>query len=93
MIRVIVGTAVGMIAGMLALAGWGGYYGYHNGVPSAQLPPGWEAAGVSALGVSVFLFWMGLLPGALIGGAAGFASWLVRPRVTRRRAVPVAALG
>lgn len=80
MVRTIIGAMVGVVVGMLVLAGVGAWYGYVNGVPSAQLPPGLEAAGVSALSWSVFLFWMGMLPGAVIGGAAGFGSWLVRPK-------------
>ena len=80
MVRTLIGAAVGVVVGMLVLAGWGAWYGYENGVPIAQLPPGWEAAGVSAFTTSVFLFWMGMLPGAVIGGVAGFGSWMVRPR-------------
>lgn len=74
---------IGIAVGMLLLACWGGYDGYVNGLPSARLAPGLEAAATEAVVVPVFYFWMGMLPGAIIGGAAGFASWLVRPRGIR----------
>jgi hypothetical protein len=40
MARTITGAAIGVVIGMLVLAGWGAWYGYVNGLPSAQLPPG-----------------------------------------------------
>ncbi len=80
MLRTAVGVVIGVTVGMFLLACWGGYDGYVNGLPSAKLAPGLEAAATEAVVVPVFYFWMGMLPGAVIGGAAGFGSWLVRPR-------------
>jgi hypothetical protein len=82
MLRTVAGVVIGMAVGMFLLAGWGGYDGYVNGLPSARIAPGLEAAATEAVVVPVFYFWMGMLPGAVIGGVAGVASWLVRPRGT-----------
>jgi hypothetical protein len=80
MLRTVVGAVIGTTVGLLLLACWGGSDGYVNGLPSARLAPGLEAAVTEALVVPLFYFWMGMLPGAVIGGIAGFGSWLVRPR-------------
>lgn len=78
--RSLIGVVTGMAVGMLLLACWVGYDGYENGLPGARLAPGLEAAATEAAVVPVFYIWMGMPPGAVIGGAAGLGSRLVRPR-------------
>lgn len=79
MIRVIVGGMIGVFVGVLAIAAWGGWDGYHDGYPIGQrLPPGPEAALKSAVAYAAYLGWMGVVAGGLIGGAAGLGSALVR---------------
>ena len=67
-----------MLAGMTGLAGWGACHGFENGVPSAKLPPGLEAAALEAVWACLIFFWVALPAGAVIGGLAGFGSWLVK---------------
>jgi hypothetical protein len=81
MLRTVIGATVGMACALLALAGYGAWYGYHNGVSTNGTPPGVAAAASQAVAGVVFY---GVVPaacGAIIGGLAGFGSWLVRPRI------------
>jgi hypothetical protein len=83
MVRTVIGAAVGAVVGMLILAGCGAWYGYENGVETARVPPGWDAAARSALIWCVFLFWLAIPAGAVLGGAVGLSSWLLRPTPAR----------
>ena len=76
MLRTVTGTAVGL----LTLAAVGALYGYENGVETARVPPGLTAAAQSAFIWCVFFFWLAIPAGAVIGGVAGLASWLVSPK-------------
>jgi hypothetical protein len=79
MIRTIVGGMIGAALGVLAIAAWGAWDGFHDGVPHRRdLAPGWETAVISALWYALFLGWMGVVAGGLIGGGAGLGSALVR---------------
>ena len=86
MLRTVIGAVVGMAVGMLTLAALGAWYGYANGEPAAKLPPGWHAAVLDAVWFCFYFFWIALPAGAVIGGVAGFGSWLVRPH--RKTASP-----
>jgi hypothetical protein len=82
MIRTLIAAAIGLVIGLLLVAAWGAEYGYREGLPGRRdLAPGWETAWISAFYCVVMLGWAGGGAGAVIGGFAGFASWLVRPRV------------
>ncbi|MFY7953600.1 MAG: hypothetical protein ACOVT5_13930 [Armatimonadaceae bacterium] len=83
MLRTVIGSVIGMAAGMLTLAVFGALYGYENGVETARVPPGLDGAVRSAFIWSVFFFWLALPAGAVIGGVAGLGSWLVRPSVRK----------
>ena len=85
MFRTLIGAATGMMVGVLVLAALGANHGYANGVPSAKLPPGAEAAALEAVWWCLYFFWIALPAGAVIGGLAGFGSWLVRPRRKGKR--------
>jgi hypothetical protein len=79
MLRTIVGAMIGAALGLLAFAAWGAWDGYHYGLPTRRdLAPGFEAAAISALVYAMFLGWMGVVAGGVIGGGAGLGSALVR---------------
>ena len=79
MLRTVVGGMIGAALGVLAFAAWGAWDGYYYGVPTRRdLAPGFEAAAVSALAYAMYLGWMGVVAGGLVGGAAGLGSALVR---------------
>jgi len=88
MLRTVFGALIGMAVGMLTLVAIGAWYGYENGEPTARLPPGVQAAALDAVWMCFYFFWIALPAGAIIGGTAGFGSWLVSPKRTtasRRR--------
>lgn len=79
MLRTIVGGLIGATLGFLAFAVWGAWDGYYYGVPTRRdLAPGPEAAAISALWCAMYLGWMGIVAGGIIGGGAGLGSALVR---------------
>jgi hypothetical protein len=67
----------------MALAGFGAWGGFmYGGEWSGRIgiPPGWHAAAMGAFVVTAYYWWLAGAVGGFIGGAAGFGSWLVRPR-------------
>lgn len=79
MIRTIVGAMIGAALGVLAIAAWGAWDGYHDGIPARQdIGPGIEAAAILALTYAMYAGWMGVVAGGLVGGGAGLGSALVR---------------
>jgi hypothetical protein len=66
---------------LLALVAWGAQYGFDNGVVTAKIPRGVHAAAVSAFCCAAYFWPLAMPVGAVIGGLAGFGSWLVRPRL------------
>jgi hypothetical protein len=82
--RALIGACIGVAFGMIALAGFGVWWGFTHGVESRQpnLPPGWEAAWTSAFVFTAYFWWLAGGIGAVIGGLAGFGSWVVRSRRT-----------
>jgi hypothetical protein len=77
-----IGAVVGVTLGLVALAGYGAWWGLTQGVDWRHplLPPGWDAAAVNAT-VMLLYFWRAAVAvGGMIGGLAGFGSWRVRPR-------------
>lgn len=82
MFRAMIGAAIGAALGTSALAGYGLWLGFTQGCDWRQpvLPPGFEAAVTSALALLLYLGWAPFAAGGVIGGLAGFGSWLVRPR-------------
>jgi hypothetical protein len=88
MFRAMIGAAFGVALGMAALAGYAAWYGLTQGVDWRQpnLPPGFDAAAVSAATVLSYFWWAACGAGGVIGGLAGFGSWLVRPRESARLA-------
>jgi hypothetical protein len=83
--RTAIWAAVGWICGLLALAGFGFWYGFAYGGPSSRLKPGLEAAMTSAIDAPIFFWWVGGPVGALFGGATGCGSWFVRPRKSGKK--------
>lgn len=83
MTRALIGAAAGATLGLVALAGYGAWWGLTGGVDWRHplLPPGWEAAAVNATAMLLYFSWAAVVVGGVIGGAAGFGSWLVRPSV------------
>jgi hypothetical protein len=80
--RAFIGATAGVVCAVLLIAVLGGWDGYVNGVPTARRPPG-VAAALSNAFFCVMYFWpVPSACGAVIGGLAGFGSWLVRPRRT-----------
>ena len=84
MLRAMIGATVGITLCLTALAGYGVWSGLTGGVDWRHpiLPPGWDAAGVNAAALLLYFGWAAVSVGGVIGGAAGFGSWLVRPRVS-----------
>jgi hypothetical protein len=83
--RAVIGAGLGVACAVLLLAGLAAGDGYANGVPVYRLPPGPYAALNNVL-LCVAYFWpVPGASGAVIGGLAGFGSWLVRPRRGGRR--------
>ena len=83
MTRALVGLTAGAAAGLLVLAAGGAMYGYTEGLPTARVPPGLEAAVKTAFIVSVYFGWVAAPLGAIVGGLASVASGLVAPRGRR----------
>jgi hypothetical protein len=56
MLRAMIGAAVGITLGQVALAGYGAWWGLTEGVDWRQptLPPGWAAAAASATTTLVY---------------------------------------
>ena len=83
MMRALIGAAAGVTLCLVALAGYGAWWGLTGGVDWRHplLPPGWEAAAVNASAVLLIFWWAAVAVGAVVGGLAGLGSWLVRPRV------------
>jgi hypothetical protein len=85
--RALIGAGVGMVCGVLALAGFGAWAGYTHGgewIGPVGRPPGWEAAGMGAVVSTAYFWWLAGTVGGTIGGLAGMGSWLVRPRPPAR---------
>jgi hypothetical protein len=85
MLRAVVGAAAGVACAVLLIAGLGAWDGFANGSDFHRLPPGLGAAVSSATDCVVFFLPVPAACGAVIGGLAGFGSWLVRPRRGRSR--------
>ena len=81
--RALVGAVAGVTVCLIALAGYGAWWGLTDGVDWRHplLPPGLEAASVHATVMLLHFWWAAVAVGGLVGGLAGFGSWLVRPRV------------
>ena len=77
--RASIGAGVGMVCGVLTLAGFGAWVGFGQGV-GTRIPPGWEGAGMGAFIFTAYYWWLAGTIGGVIGGLAGVGSWLVRPR-------------
>ena len=78
MLRTVFGGMIGATLGFFAFAAWGTWDGYYYGLSTRRdLAPGFEAAAISALAYAMYLGWMGVVAGGLIGGA-GLGSALVR---------------
>jgi hypothetical protein len=77
--RTITGGGIGVLLGLLALAGWGLYDGLTQGLPTAHIAPVIEAGAKSAFVYMVYLFPFAFVLG-VVGALAGFASWIVKPR-------------
>ena len=83
MVRVLIGTGIGVFVGLMALATCGAVYGAQNGLPSAGLPPGADAAARQALFFTVFFSWFAAPVGGLLGGVGGLIWWAARPPASR----------
>ena len=86
--RTLIGMGVGIVAGVLALAAWGGYDGYVNS-GNAGKPPGLDPAWRGALYCAVVFSYAAVPVGGAIGALAGLGSWLVRPRREAAREMPI----
>jgi len=80
MLRAILGGLIGFGVGVIFLAGWGIRDGFTDGLPSANVPAGQEAALKSAFVYTVFFWPWALVLGGFVGAVCGFGSWLVKPR-------------
>ena len=76
--RTLIGAGIGLVCGILLLAGLGAWQGYLDGV-GRRFPPGWEAAVMGAFVYMAYFWWLAGTVGGGIGGLAGMGSWLVRP--------------
>ncbi|WP_020469848.1 hypothetical protein [Zavarzinella formosa] len=86
--RSLIGAGIGAVAGLLALGSVGAWGGYNYGsewVGRPNVVPGIPAAVEGAAIILVYFWWLGLFVGGMMGGLAGFGSWLVRPKPTRDR--------
>ncbi len=86
MLRALIGAGVGMVCGLLALAGVGAWADYTDGC-GARFPPGWEAAVMGAFVYAAYFWWLAGTVGGIIGGLAGGGSWLVRPKPPTKSSV------
>jgi hypothetical protein len=85
MMRLLVGMASGVAAGLTLIAGYGFYFGFQNGNGlggTAAVPAGWGAAFGGAFVALAYFWWLSFITG-LIGGAAALGSWFVRPTKAR----------
>jgi hypothetical protein len=81
MIRAVIGAGIGFAVGVILIAAWGACDGYTEGIPTRRdLSPGAEAAALNAFIYTAYFWWLGGIPGSLIGGLAGLGSWAVAPR-------------
>jgi hypothetical protein len=79
-VRALFGAAAGTACALLLLAWLGASHGYANGIPTNGMPPGVGVAALEAAACVVFYGPVSAACGAVIGGLAGYGSWLVRPR-------------
>jgi hypothetical protein len=80
--RTAIGAGIGAAVGVLALAAVGAVAGYTQGGEAfarISVPPGVYAACLGAFVYTAYFWWLAGTVGAIIGGLAGFGSWLVRP--------------
>jgi len=81
MVRVVIGAVFGAALGMAALAVWGAWYGLENGLTSAGLPPVLHTAAIQALSFMMYLFWLAIPVGAILGAAFGLLANALRPNL------------
>jgi hypothetical protein len=87
MTRALTWACFGWMLGVLALGVYGAWYGYANGwVTGRRLPPGLEAAWISALTFTAYAWWLAGGLGAGFGGLTGMGSALVSRLVKHERA-------
>ena len=77
---VVIGAGVGVACALLLIAGLAAWDGYSRGMDTNRLPPGLHAAVINAFFCVAYFWPVPAACGAMIGAAAGYGSWLVRPR-------------